>query len=174
MLLRQPGDVNIQAVITIHGQREFPVPTEGVPHVLILQFDDTEAQSATDPIQAASVRWRQREAARIGLNLTPPTREHARQIIEFARTISDIEGTLLCQCLGGVSRSSAAALLCLVTWARPDHADECLRHLLETRACAMPHPDLVAFGDELLACDGRLVAALKNINAKRGPSDTLN
>jgi predicted protein tyrosine phosphatase len=48
----------------------------------------------------------------------PPTLEHARLIIDFAKSISEIEGGLLCHCLGDVSRSPAAALICLATTLR--------------------------------------------------------
>lgn len=116
MLFRNPGHPRIDALIAIKGQREYAVDVPDIPHSLILDFDDCEAPSTTDPMHASQIRLRQREAAEIGLRLCPPTMDHARQIIEFAQSIRDVEGTLLCHCLGGVSRSPAAALLCLACW----------------------------------------------------------
>ena len=161
MLLRKPGTVNVRAIIAIHGQREFPVETRDVPHSLILQFDDTEAPSRTDPIHAARIRLRQREAAEMGLRLTPPAVEHASSIIDFARSIRRLDGILLCECLGGVSRSAAAALLSLATWTGPGQEQYCVERVLSVRPCAVPHADLVKFGDELLCRDGRLLEALR-------------
>lgn len=73
MLLRKPGTVDVRAIIAIHGQREFPVETDSVTHSLVLRFDDSEAPSQSDPIHAARIRGRRREAAEFGLRLSPPT-----------------------------------------------------------------------------------------------------
>lgn len=159
MLLRKPGSVNVQAIIAIHGQREFPVETNSVSHSLILRVDDTEAPSTTDLLQASRVRWRQRQAAEVGLTLVPPTIDDARSIIDFAQSIRQMDGVLLCQCQGGVSRSAAAALLCLGAWTGPGHEKYCVERLLHVRPCASPHPDLVAFGDSLLGRKGQLLQA---------------
>ncbi len=163
MLLRKPGAVDVRAIISIHGQREYAVETGGVPHRLVLRFDDTEAPSTTDPIHAARVRLRQREAAKVGLTLTPPTIDHARSIIDFARSVAELDGTLLCQCQGGVSRSSAAALLCLAAWTGPGQEHYCVERLLAARDCAVPHRDLVAFGDDLLHREGELTRAMDRV-----------
>jgi len=161
MLLRTPHDIDVRAIIAIHGQREYPVETGGVPHALVLEFDDAEAPHPGDPEHAARLRIRQRQAAEFGLRLSPPTIEHARQIIEFAESIRAMDGVLLCQCLAGVSRSAAAALLCLSQWTGPGREDDCVKLLLAVRPCASPHPDLVRFGDECLARQGRLVTAME-------------
>ena len=161
MLLRKSHTADVLAIIAIHGQREYPVETSEVPYSLVLQFDDTEAPSRTDPIHASRIRLRQREAAEIGLTLTPPTVEHAKSVIDFAHSIRRMDGTLLCQCQGGVSRSPAAALLCLATWTSPGREQYCVKQVLSVRPSAVPHADLVTFGDELLHRDGRLVEALQ-------------
>lgn len=163
MLLRRhesAGDV--RAILAIHGRREFPVETDGVPHSLVLRFDDTEAPSATDPLHAARVRIRQRDAADNGLILVPPTLDHARAIIQFAQALRDLDGILLCHCMAGVSRSTAAALLCLATWTGPGRERYCIEHVLAVRPCAVPHADLVAFGDQLLQRDGNLMEAVRS------------
>ncbi|MCA9250711.1 MAG: hypothetical protein R3E58_06930 [Phycisphaerae bacterium] len=161
MLLRKPGSANVQAIIAIHGQREFAVECDDIPHRLLLQFDDAESPRADDPIQTARIQLRQREANEFGLNLSPPTVEHAKAIIEFANSIAGIEGTLLCQCQGGISRSSAAALLCLATWTGPGNEGYCVEHLLSVRPSVIPHCDLVAFGDEVLHRNRALVEFLR-------------
>lgn len=161
MLLKQPEAGAITSVITIRGQREFAVEAPHIKHRLALEFDDTEAPSETDPLHASRIRLRQRQAESIGLRPTPPTREHARAIINFAESIREKKGALLCQCFGGISRSPAAALLCLSVWAGPGSEGACVEQVLSVRPAALPHADLVAFGDALLDRGGRLVEALE-------------
>jgi predicted protein tyrosine phosphatase len=160
MLLRNPGHPRIDALIAIKGQREFAIDAPEIERSLILDFDDCEAPSLTDPIHASRMRLRQREAAEIGLQLSPPTMEHARQIIEFAESIRGMDGTLLCHCLGGVSRSPAAAILCLSTWTGKGNEAYCVDYLLSIRHFAQPHEDLIAFGDALLDRRGALIDAV--------------
>lgn len=99
----------------------------------------------------------------VGLNFSPPTEAHARAIIEFARKIQPVDGILLRQCLAGISRSSAAALLCLTEWTGPGHECDCVEHVLAIRPAAQPHRDLVRFGDRILNRNGRLLAALDSL-----------
>ncbi len=163
MVLKTPRAKQVKAIIAIHGHREHPVETAGVPHCLILEFDDTESSQEGDLLDTARTLHRQRQAAESGLSLTPPTLEHARSIIDFAHSIRNMGGLLLCHCLGGVSRSPAAALLCLATWMGSGNERGCVERLLEIRACALPHRDLVRYGDTLLHRDGRLITALDSI-----------
>jgi predicted protein tyrosine phosphatase len=163
MWLRETAAANVCAIIAIKGQRDCIVETGGVPRSLILEFDDMEAPSRTDSVHAARIRMRQRQAAEIGLRLIPPDVEHARSIIDFARALDGLDGTVLCQCQGGVSRSPAAALLCLATWTGPGHERYCVERVLNIRPHAVPHLDLVGFGDELLGRNGALVESLQRV-----------
>jgi predicted protein tyrosine phosphatase len=165
MFMRDPEWGNTEAVIAIHSQREYPLEADGVPHRLVLEFDDCEAPSRTDLLQAARIRLRRKQSEEYGLRLTYPTIEHAKTIIDFAESIRALRGTVLCQCQGGISRSPAAALLCLATWTGPGWEEYCVRQLLTVRPCASPHPDLTAFGDELLGRHGRLIEALESAEA---------
>jgi predicted protein tyrosine phosphatase len=103
---------------------------------------------------------RSRAAEQTGLHVTPPRIDDARRIIDFARSIRVLDGTVLCQCGAGISRSTAAALIALATWTGPGTERECVEELLRIRPAASPHPDLVGFGDELLERNGRLLLAL--------------
>lgn len=160
MYLRQPEAERVHAIISIHGQREYPVETGRAAHALVLQFDDSEALDAGDLEQRARLGIRRREAEAVGLTHNPPTDEHARQIIEFARRLSAIDGVILFQCLAGISRSPAAALLCLAEWTGSGHERECVEHILKIRPAAQPHRDLIRFGDRILNRNGQLLLAL--------------
>ena len=163
MFLRQGEADCVQAIIAIRGQREHVIEVpNGVPS-LVLQFDDSQAPDEGVPLDAARFRLRQREAAAVGLSLNPPNDGHARSIIEFARQIRSASGTLLCHCSAGISRSPAAALLCLAEWTGPGHERTCVEQLLILRPAAQPHRDLVRFGDTILGREGRLLKALEDV-----------
>lgn len=159
MLLRQPEAATIGAIITIRGQREYAVEAPPAAHCLSLEFDDIEAPSLTDPLHASRIRLRQRDAESMGLRPTPPTRDHAQAIIDFAQAIRDVDGALLCQCFAGISRSTAAALICLSVWFGPGSERACVERVRAIRPAAVPHADLIGFADDLLGRDGRLVSA---------------
>lgn len=163
MYLKQPEAARVRAILSIHGPREFPVETQAAQHSLVLQFDDSEAPDESDLEQRARLGIRRREAAAVGLTLNPPTEEHARAIVEFARRVDAIDGVMLFQCLAGISRSPAAALLCLAEWTGPGHERACVEHVLAVRPAAQPHRDLVRFGDSILGRGGRLLFALDSL-----------
>jgi predicted protein tyrosine phosphatase len=160
MLLTQPK-IHIAALLAICGQVEFPVQAPHIPHQLILRFDDIDVMDESDPIKASAWRTRRNELAALGRHQNPPTIDDARRIIAFAQTTRQIDGALLCHCLGGVSRSAAAALLIMAAWTGPGSEAQCVRQLCLIRPCASPHRDLVAFGDALLNRSGQLLAAIE-------------
>ena len=160
MLLRQSNSPAIEAIISIYGQREYPVDAPGVSHKLTLRFDDIEAPDPSDPASVHRSWVHQKWNAEIGRPQVPPTVQDARAIIDFADRIRGIAGAVLCQCQGGISRSPAAAVLCLAVWAGKGQEQYCAETLLSIRPCAVPHRDLISFGDGLLERDGKLVAAV--------------
>ena len=159
MLLASRNCPTIGALLAIHGQREHAVEAD-VPHKLTLKFDDAPIVPEHDPLEQSRMRIRAAEAADIGLHLQPPTRDHVARIISFAGEIADIDGVCLCHCRAGISRSTAAALLCLAAWSSPGDEAACVDHLRRIRPAAQPHRDLVRIGDALLGRRGALVAAL--------------
>jgi len=160
MVLRSGQPNNITAVIAIRGHGEYVVDCPGTVQKLVLEFDDVEVLASADPSRAYESWAREKWAKEIGRPQSPPSVADAAAIIEFARRISSSRGTVLCHCQAGVSRSTAAALVCLATWTGPGHEQYCVEHLRSGRPCAMPHRGLVGFADELLGRGGRLVSAL--------------
>jgi predicted protein tyrosine phosphatase len=171
MFLRGPEGPRVSAILSICGAREFAVePTSPVQHRLVLHFDDADSPDERDPVRAYRALMQRRRDEENGRPMVPPTIDDARAIIEFARSIADLSGTLLCKCLAGVSRSPAAALLCLATWTVAGREGYCVEYVMRCRTCAMPHRQLVAYGDKLLGLKGALVEALKTL--VRPPSPT--
>lgn len=113
MLLASPSAPRITAVISIHGAREHAVDVPTASHRLTLRFDDTEFIDWTDPTRAEAAWARHKWSKEMGRPLMPPTINDARAIIDFAHSVAAIDGTILCQCQAGISRSPAASLLCL-------------------------------------------------------------
>jgi predicted protein tyrosine phosphatase len=127
---------------------------------LELRFDDVESLDPSDPERRYVVWARQKWSASMGRPLTPPTLHDAQGIIDFAQALIGTGGTLLCTCSGGVSRSTAAALICLATWTGPGHEAHCVEEVLRVRRCAVPLRSLVKYADQLLERNGRLIRAV--------------
>jgi predicted protein tyrosine phosphatase len=159
MFLRSTPAPNLAALISIHGDREFGVEAD-VQRRLDLTFDDVEAPQPDDVMSLQRAMSRKRWAAENGLTERAPTSSDAASIIQFAETVRDADGILLCHCGGGMSRAPAAALICLATWRGAGTESECVAEILGVRRGAVPHVGLIRFADELLAREGRLLRAL--------------
>ena len=159
MLLAGSNQADVKALISICGTHEHPLDAADIRCKLTLHFDDAEVPDLSDPNMGHAAWIKQRYAREMGRPLTPPTIEDAHAIISFARSTADLDGALLCQCQGGISRSPAAALICLTTWTGPGRERECVEHLLKIRPCAAPHADLVRFADRILHRNGELIRA---------------
>ena len=161
MLLRGEAARDVKAVLAIVGNREFAVEApDAIAHRLLLAFDDVSLGDPNDPVLAIQAVAHRKWNEQVGRPQAPPTSEHVRAIVEFAERVRGIDGAVLCHCMAGVSRSTAAGLLCLAAWTGPGNEEYCVRELMRVRPCAIPHRDLVRFGDELLGRDGRLMRAL--------------
>ncbi|MGH6912327.1 MAG: tyrosine phosphatase family protein [Geminicoccales bacterium] len=102
-----------------------------------------------------------------------PQAEHVTQLIDFVRSWRHDEAPLLVHCVAGISRSMAAALITLVVKAGGREAEAA--HGLRTAAAhALPNRRMVLLADDLLGCEGRLIAAREamgpaQITALHGP-----
>ena len=113
----------IGAVISIRGQREAALQ-HSIPKCLELMFDDIDVPA--NSLERAQLELRWKRDAEYGIMHLPPSNEHATAIIEFATQNATLSGALLCQCSAGMSRSPAAALLCLATWTAPGNEARCV------------------------------------------------
>lgn len=93
-------------------------------------------------------------------DLTPPTKEDVRQIVEFAQKMNPLEMVLV-HCNAGISRSSAAALTLLASKLdpSPENAKRALEVLLQIKEAIHPNWLMVDFADELLGYGGALSGA---------------
>lgn len=162
MYVKQEGAGTVKGLIAIKGFGEHALEA-AVPHRLVLEFDDVKSVDEFDPVSVWRGRMMQEEAKKSGMKVTPPTVEHARAVLEFAGQMEGKEGVLLCHCRAGVSRSAAAALLCMARWMGPGEEERAAAELMRVRECAFPHEGLVGFGDALLKREGRLVEAARKV-----------
>jgi predicted protein tyrosine phosphatase len=160
MLLRQSSGAPVRAIISICGHNEHAVDPPVTARTLHLCFDDVDAPDLTSTHGLHRAWIRKKWAHQTGRLQTPPTIEDAKAIIQFAQEVKDVNGVVLCHCQGGISRSPAAALLCLATWTGAGHETHCVDQLLQIRPCAAPHPGLITFGDTVLGRNGALFRAV--------------
>ena len=164
MFLRANPAPVVSAVISIHGRREFGVELT-CEHRLDLGFDDIEVVRPGDLEAMEREMMRRRWNERNGLVEVAPKSEDAAAIVDFAKRVREVQGIVLCQCGGGMSRAPAAALICLAVWRGEGREEECVQEVRRLRRGAVPHVGLVRFADEVMGRGGRLVEAL---NANRG------
>ena len=158
-ILCSPQGGSFSHLISIGEPDERPPAGFGrVPRRLRLTFDDIERYSETCP-------W-----------YVPCPRGDVQRIINFCQGIHE-EDRVLIHCGMGVSRSSAAALILLVMKLGVENPVEAIRQLLSIKRTVQPNRRMVWIADEMLGCEGRLVAAYQEhfrhlFPAERGEPDT--
>jgi predicted protein tyrosine phosphatase len=87
-----------------------------------------------------------------------PQAEHVQAVVDFMHAWPHAEGPALIHCFAGISRSMAAAMIGLVVKAGGREQEAAL---LMRRAAphAWPNRRMIALADEILGCEGRLIAA---------------
>jgi len=156
------------SMLTICGISELPEQKErAVTHVLsILDPDhpDPEAFGAYDPHHRTILRFHDIIAPTGGMILPQP--EHVEAVLRFGDEVAAggaqrAQGHLLVHCHMGVSRSTAA-MLTLMAQSIPDESEDRLfERLVEIRPQAWPNSRMIAFADDLLSRNGRLIDALR-------------
>lgn len=93
-------------------------------------------------------------------DLVHPEPHHIEELIAFARRWNH-DGPLVVHCLAGISRSSASAFI--IACALSDRADETdiASRLRSASRTAQPNHLMVRHADNLLARNGRMVAAIE-------------
>ncbi len=94
-----------------------------------------------------------------------PEADHIEELIDFVGGWN-AERPLLVHCFAGVSRSTAAALITLASKA-PGREMVAAKALRRVAPHALPNRRMIEIADDLLACEGRLIAAREAM----GPHD---
>lgn len=159
---------NSISLLTICGISELPDQRErAVTHVLsILDPDhpDPEAFGAYDRHHRTILRFHDIINPRDGWIMPQP--EHVEAVLRFGDDVTQgrdalTEGHLLVHCHMGVSRSTAAMLTLMAQTNPGEDEDRLFERLAEIRSQAWPNSLMIAFADDMLSRNGRLVEALK-------------
>jgi predicted protein tyrosine phosphatase len=94
-----------------------------------------------------------------------PTLADVEKIVAFAKSLNPQAGDLLVHCQAGISRSSAAALVVLLTRLGPGSEESLVDYLCENYPECRPNLLLTQLADQLLAT--RLTEAWINRSSRR-------
>jgi predicted protein tyrosine phosphatase len=92
----------------------------------------------------------------------PPTRKDVLDIINFGKENFNTNSVLLCHCMAGISRSSAAALISIIPLYGVNEAIETIKRLelsnyeFLQKKCFYPNNLMIRHADQILSLDGRL------------------
>jgi predicted protein tyrosine phosphatase len=92
--------------------------------------------------------------------------QHVAGLITFVQAWPHEEAPLLIHCMAGISRSMAAALIALVTKAGGREL-EAAERVRRAAPHAYPNRRMIALADQLLQCEGRLIAAREAMGPPR-------
>lgn len=99
-----------------------------------------------------------------------PSREDVDAILAYGRSLADGtpgEGHLLVHCHAGISRSTAAMAILMAQAYPLEPEGAVVDRLVALRPQAWPNLRMIAFADEALGRDGRLVAAVAALYRRR-------
>jgi predicted protein tyrosine phosphatase len=139
----------------------------GVTHVLSIldpEWPDPEAFLDFDPHVRATIRFH--DAIEPSPGVVLPHKVDVEAILAFGRDAGDVSH-LLIHCHAGISRSTAAMLMILAQAHPEESEDAAVARLVAIRPQAWPNSRMIGFADELLGRDGRLLAAVSKIYARR-------
>ena len=139
----------------------------GVTHVLSIldpDWPDPEAFGAFAPHHRATFRFH--DVIEPIPGMIAPEEANVAAILAFARDAGDVSH-LLIHCHAGISRSTAAMLMILAQALPHESEDAAAARLANIRPQAWPNSRMIAFADELLGREGRLIAALGPLYARR-------
>jgi predicted protein tyrosine phosphatase len=139
----------------------------GVTHVLSIldpEWPEPSAFQAFDPHFRTMLRFHDAIEPDPGFLL--PQKADVEAILAFGRDAGGA-GRVLIHCHAGISRSTAATLMILAQ-AHPREGEDALaERLIEIRPQAWPNSRMIAFADELLDRQGRLITATGAIYARQ-------
>lgn len=156
------------SVLTICGIAELPQhEARSVTHVLsLLDPSWPELTSFGSYGKHSRTTLRFHDVIDPGPGLTLPTKAHVAEILAFGDTLAsearaDAARHLLVHCHMGISRSTAAMTSLLAQLHPQESEDRLFERVRRIRPQAWPNSLMVAYADEILGREGRLVAALR-------------
>ena len=165
--------VQTEPRFTICGLEEIEgIGQYGVTHVLsILDPDREEPKEFEKYVRhvRTTLRFHDELEDRPGVELPQPW--HVATILAFGRDHVDDLGHLLVHCHAGMSRSTAAMAMIMAQAEPETDEDAIFTRLSAIRSIAWPNLRMIEFADEALGRNGRMVAAVGRLYARRIKED---
>jgi predicted protein tyrosine phosphatase len=157
------------SVLTICGLEELDAHSAvGVSHILSIldpEWPEPAAFRAFDPHLRTTLYFH--DAIEPGPHIVLPAKADVETILAFGRDVGQDLRHLLIHCHAGISRSTAAMAMILAQ-AFPDESEGAIvERLFAIRPQAWPNSRMIGFADEILGRDGRFMAAVTGIYARR-------
>jgi predicted protein tyrosine phosphatase len=157
------------SVLTICGLDELDYHgAQGVTHVLSIldpEWPEPAAFWAFDPHLRTTLYFH--DAIEPAPGIVLPQEADIETILAFGRNLGDDLRHLLIHCHAGISRSTAAMAMILAQAFPHENEDAIVDRLVRIRPQAWPNSRMIRFADELLGRDGRLIAAVSRVYARR-------
>ena len=157
------------SVLTVCGLDELKHhSTRGVTHVLsILDPDWPEPESfeAFDRHMRATLYFH--DAIEPAPGIVLPQETDVETILAFGRNLGDDFRHLLIHCHAGISRSTAAMAMVLAQAFPNENEDAIVDRIVRIRPQAWPNSRMIGFADGLLGRNGRQIAAVSRLYARR-------
>ena len=137
----------------------------GVSHVVSILDpgpDDPDPLQSFGPHERLDLRFH--DIIDEEANMVCPQRDDIARLLQFGRALphgAEANGHLLVHCHAGMSRSTAAMVVLLAQAAPDDAAEAAVARTLALRPNAWPNLRMIELGDELLARNGTLIAAVR-------------
>ena len=157
------------SVLTICGLEELDAHSAvGVSHILSIldpEWPEPAAFRAFDPHLRTTLYFH--DEIEPGPNIVLPEKADVETILAFGRDVGQDLRHLLIHCHAGISRSTAAMAMILAQ-AFPQLSEGAIvERLFAIRPQAWPNSRMIGFADELLGRDGRFMAAVTGVYARR-------
>jgi predicted protein tyrosine phosphatase len=157
------------SALTICGLDELDYQSaQGVTHVLSIldpDWPEPPAFRAYDAHLRTTLYFHDAIEAAPGIVL--PAVSDVEAILAFGRDIDGDLRHLLVHCHAGISRSTAAMTMILAEAFPHESEDAITDRVTQIRPQAWPNSRMIGFADQLLGRDGRLIAAVNKIYARR-------
>jgi predicted protein tyrosine phosphatase len=133
-----------------------------VSHLVTLINDETPVATPPSIAPERHLRLAMNDICEPAPGLLLPCQSHVEELVDFALAW-DRQAPLLIHCWAGISRSTAAAFitLCALNPQTSEHAIALT--LRKASSTAYPNRRLVKLGDQALARQGRMIAAVESI-----------
>jgi predicted protein tyrosine phosphatase len=138
------------------------VATSGASHLVSLINDQTPVVRPTSIPEENHLFLGINDIIEPAEGMIVPALEHVHELVSFVEEW-DQERPLVVHCFAGISRSTAAAYIALCAVNAERSEEDIAKRLRTASPTATPNSRIVAFGDQILRRNGRMIDAIRGI-----------